>query len=146
MAISIDQLKLVEIKIGEIKSAEKVEKADKLLKLSVDFGDKVLPESVVSAPVASSVTSEVIESVITPVSEVKTVERDIRQIISGIALHFPDPSALIGVKCAFVTNLEPRTIRGLESNGMILATGGSDGEAFTLLCAHPDTKPGSLIR
>ena len=46
-------------------------------------------------------------------------QRDIRQIISGIAMHFPDPQTLVGRKCMFVTNLEPRTIKGLESNGML---------------------------
>lgn len=44
-----------------------------------------------------------------------------RQIISGIALHFPDASVLVGKKCMFITNLEPRVIRGFESNGMLLA-------------------------
>ncbi|MEI6397097.1 MAG: hypothetical protein WCO48_03460 [Candidatus Taylorbacteria bacterium] len=44
-----------------------------------------------------------------------------RQIISGIALYFSDPAVLVGKTCMFVTNLEPRVIRGLESQGMILA-------------------------
>ena len=44
-----------------------------------------------------------------------------RQIISGIALYFPDSAVLVGKTCMFVTNLEPRIIRGLESQGMILA-------------------------
>lgn len=55
-----------------------------------------------------------------------------RQIISGIALYFPDATALVGKKCPFVANLEPRIIRGLESNGMILAASTPDG-AFSLL-------------
>lgn len=45
-----------------------------------------------------------------------------RQVISGIAEYFPDPGALVGKRCPFVTNLEPRVIRGLESQAMILAT------------------------
>lgn len=44
-----------------------------------------------------------------------------RQIISGIARYFPDESKLVGKKCMFVANLEPRMINGLESQGMILA-------------------------
>lgn len=49
-----------------------------------------------------------------------------RQIISGISKYFPEPQVLINKKCAFVTNLEPRSLMGLESNGMILAVGGGD--------------------
>lgn len=55
-------------------------------------------------------------------------EESPRQIISGIALHFPDPLALVGKKCMFVANLEPRTIKGLESNGMIVAASTEDGK------------------
>jgi methionyl-tRNA synthetase len=132
--ITIDHLKQVEIKIGEIISAHKVEGADKLLKLEVNFGDKksVITPVSVEGGVATSLSQH-------------EFEKDVRQIISGIALFFPDPAVLIGVKCAFVTNLEPRTIRGLESNGMILATGGGT-EPFTLLRADKDTVPGSLVR
>ncbi len=56
-----------------------------------------------------------------------------RQILSGIRTFFADPQELVGKQCPFLTNLAPRTIRGLESNGMILAAG--DGETFSLL--HP---------
>ena len=55
-----------------------------------------------------------------------------RQIISGISLYFPDCSVLVGKKCMFVANLEPRMIRGLESQGMILAVSSEDGK-FSLL-------------
>jgi len=55
-----------------------------------------------------------------------------RQIISGISLYFPDCSVLIGKKCMFVANLEPRIICGLESQGMILAVSSDDGK-FSLL-------------
>ena len=44
-----------------------------------------------------------------------------RQIVSGIAGFFPDPAALAGKRCMFVTNLEPRTIRGYASDGMLFA-------------------------
>lgn len=53
-----------------------------------------------------------------------------RQIISGIALYVPGPESLIGRQLAFVTNLEPRTIRGLESKGMLFAVGSEDSFAF----------------
>lgn len=48
-------------------------------------------------------------------------EEEPRQVISGIAEYFEDPQELVGKKCSFVTNLEPLTIRGLESQAMILA-------------------------
>lgn len=48
-------------------------------------------------------------------------EGEPRQIVSGIAPYFPDLNTLIGKKVAFVTNLEPRPLMGLLSNGMILA-------------------------
>ena len=107
--IPYETFKKVEMKVGQIISAEKIPDTDKLLKLSVDFAEE------------------------TP-----------RQIVSGIALYFPDISTLIGKKCMFVTNLEPRTIKGFESNGMILAVG--DGETFSLV--EPDQKvlPGSSAR
>jgi len=44
-----------------------------------------------------------------------------RQILSGIAAYFPEYQGLVGKKVAFVTNLEPRMLMNLESNGMILA-------------------------
>ena len=69
---------------------------------------------------------------------VSFAEESPRQIVSGIALYFPDPSTLVGKKCMFVTNLEPRTIRGFESNGMLFALSTEDlpaqaGGKFSLL-------------
>jgi methionine--tRNA ligase beta chain len=55
-----------------------------------------------------------------------------RQVISGIALFFEDPQTLVGIKCPFVTNLEPRTIRGLVSEAMIVAAHTPEG-AFSIL-------------
>jgi methionyl-tRNA synthetase len=55
-----------------------------------------------------------------------------RQIISGIAAYVGEqgPAGLVGRQLAFVTNLEPRTIRGLESNGMLFAVGSAETFAF----------------
>lgn len=64
-----------------------------------------------------------------------------RQIVSGIASYAPDPTALVGRQLAFVTNLEPRTIRGLESNGMLFAVG-SD-ESFAFLVPDREIPPGT---
>ena len=85
--ITFNDFQKIEIKVGTILSAEKVEGSEKLLKLSVDFGEP--------AP---------------------------RQVVSGIAKTFREPQKLIGKQFAFVTNLEPRMIMGLESQAMILAT------------------------
>jgi methionine--tRNA ligase beta chain len=67
-----------------------------------------------------------------------------RQIVSGIASYFPDPQILLGKKCAFVTNLEPRMIRGFESQGMIMAVG--EGESFSLLETSLQATPGSVVK
>lgn len=82
--ISIDDFLKVEMRVGQIKTAEKVEKADKLLKLTVDIGTEV------------------------------------RTIVAGIAKAYA-PETLIGRKVAIVANLAPRKLRGIESQGMIIA-------------------------
>lgn len=53
-----------------------------------------------------------------------------RQIVSGIAGYVESPEWLVGRQLAFVTNLEPRTIKGIESNGMLFAVGEGDSFAF----------------
>jgi methionyl-tRNA synthetase len=64
-----------------------------------------------------------------------------RQIVSGIAAYVSEPESLVGRQLAFVTNLEPRTIRGLESNGMLFAVG-SD-ETFAFLSPDRQVPPGT---
>ena len=68
-----------------------------------------------------------------------------RQIISGISKYFEDIQVLIGKKCVFVTNLEPRIIKGNESNGMILAVSTEDGK-FSLLCPNGDIPAGTKAK
>ena len=68
-----------------------------------------------------------------------------RQIVSGISLFFPDCSSLVGKKCMFVANLEPRTIRGLESQGMILAVSTEDGK-FSLLEPNDEIPVGAKAK
>jgi methionine--tRNA ligase beta chain len=111
--INYDEFKKVEIRAGKILSAEKVPDTDKLLKLSVDFAEKDEQGN----PKA-------------------------RQIVSGIAGYFPDPAVLVGRTCMFVTNLEPRTIRGLESNGMLFAVSTEAG-GFSLLEPNDSIPPGT---
>ena len=106
--IKIEDFKKIDLVVGKILSAEKIPDTDRLLRLSVDLGPFV----------AKALKGE--------------GNNDIRQIISGIASYFPDCSLLVGKKCMFVANLEPRIIRGIESQGMILAVATEDGK-FSLL-------------
>ncbi|MDO8430673.1 MAG: Holliday junction resolvase RuvX [Candidatus Taylorbacteria bacterium] len=68
-----------------------------------------------------------------------------RQIVSGISAYFPDPSTLVGKTCMFVTNLEPRTIKGLESNGMLFALSDTEGH-FSLLEPNSTISPGTKAK
>lgn len=72
-------------------------------------------------------------------------EENPRQIVSGISIYFPDCSVLVGKKCMFVANLEPRVIRGLESQGMILAVSTEDGN-FSLLTPNEDIPAGTRAK
>lgn len=67
-----------------------------------------------------------------------------RQIISGIKDKIADPQSLVGLKTTFVVNLEPRVIKGLESNGMLFAVG--EEEAFSFLVPAKDVPPGTGTR
>jgi len=82
--IAIEDFAKVEMRVGQILTAERIVGADKLLKLTVDIGTEK------------------------------------RQICAGIAQYY-EPEALVGRKVAVVTNLAPRKLRGVESNGMIIA-------------------------
>jgi methionyl-tRNA synthetase len=82
--IGIEDFAKVEMRVGQIKTAERIVGADKLLKLTVDIGVEV------------------------------------RQICAGIAQYY-EPESLIGRKVVVVVNLAPRKLRGVESNGMIVA-------------------------
>jgi methionyl-tRNA synthetase len=98
--ISIEDFAKVEMRVGQIKTAERIVGADKLLKLTVDIGT------------------------------------EIRQICAGIAQYY-EPEKLIGRKVAVVVNLAPRKLRGVESNGMIVAASvGPDGRP--VLAGFPD--------
>jgi methionyl-tRNA synthetase len=83
--ISIDDFAKVDMRVGQVLSAEPVKGADKLLHMKVDIGE---PQP--------------------------------RTIVAGIAEAYP-PAQLIGRKVVIVANLQPRKLRGIESNGMIVA-------------------------
>ena len=76
--------------------------------------------------------------------EVDLGEEEPRQIISGIALYFDDIQELVNRKCTFVTNLEPRTIRGYESNGMIFAVS-DENDNFSLLEPNDSIATGAQV-
>ena len=122
--ISYDDFAKVEIKAGKILSAEKIPDTDKLLKLMVDFAETV----------------EVVDELGN-----KTVTPKPRQIVSGISMYYPDPNVLVGKTCMFVTNLEPRMLRGYESNGMLFALSTTDGN-FSLLEPNPTIPIGTKAK
>jgi methionyl-tRNA synthetase len=68
-----------------------------------------------------------------------------RQILSAIREWYPEPQQLIGKMMLFVVNLAPRAIRGLESNGMLMAVDGLDGTPVFLV-PEREVKPGSTVR
>ena len=67
-----------------------------------------------------------------------------RQILAGIAEFVPDLAPLVGKEMPFIVNLEPRKMRGFESQGMMLAAD-TDGRPILL---HPaeDLPPGSMVK
>ncbi|HAT68796.1 MAG: hypothetical protein A2481_03665 [Candidatus Yonathbacteria bacterium RIFOXYC2_FULL_47_9] len=134
--ITFDEFKKAEIKIGTILSAEKVPEADKLIKLMIDLGPKQMP--VVAVVVPEGETEPVAQEVIPAPTQ------DIRQILSGIAEHYPDPSVLVGKQVPVLANLPTRTIRGYESQGMVLY---AVGEGF-LTTVGPDREipPGTPVQ
>jgi methionine--tRNA ligase beta chain len=69
-------------------------------------------------------------------------EENPRQIVSGISKYFPNEQTLVGKKCMFVTNLAPRSLMGLESNGMLFALGGGE-VPFSLIVPEGEVPEGT---
>lgn len=107
--ISIDEFKKLDARIGVVLAAEAVLGSEKLIKLSLDFGEEVP-----------------------------------RQILSGIKQWYT-PESLVGKRMLFVVNLAPRTMMGLESQGMLMAVDGVDG-APVLLVPEGEVLPGAHVR
>ncbi|OGQ46936.1 MAG: hypothetical protein A3H42_03255 [Deltaproteobacteria bacterium RIFCSPLOWO2_02_FULL_46_8] len=105
--LDISEFAKVDLRVAQVIHAEKVEGADKLLKLQIDLGTEK------------------------------------RQIVAGIALHY-SPEDLIGKKVVVVTNLKPAKIRGVESNGMLLAA--SDANTVSILTPFKDVAVGSRVK
>jgi len=68
-------------------------------------------------------------------------EAEPRQIVSGIAAYVSEPQTLVGRQLSFVTNLAPRKLRGLESNGMLFAAG--EGSTFAFMVPDRPVPPGT---
>ena len=139
--ISYDDFAKVEIKAGKILSAEKIPDTDKLLKLMVDFGETEEVKSIEEVSTPEGIVKK---------ENIKLVPKP-RQIVSGISLYFPDPAVLAGKTCMFVTNLEPRTLRGIESNGMLFAlstpaTPENPAGNFSLLEPNPSIPVGTKAK
>jgi len=66
-----------------------------------------------------------------------------RQIVAGIRKHY-DPAALVGRQVVVVANLQPATLRGVESQGMLLAA--SSGDALTLVRPDAEIAAGAVVR
>jgi methionyl-tRNA synthetase len=107
--ITIEDFAKVEMRVGEVVSAERIPKADKLLKLQVDIGTEV------------------------------------RQVLAGIAQYY-EPEKLVGMKVVVVTNLQPRKMRGLESNGMIVAASVGEEGKPVLATFTEEVPKGSKLR
>jgi len=107
--ISIDDFAKVELRVGQVKSAEKVKGADKLLKLEVDIGSEV------------------------------------RTIVAGIAEKY-STEKVIGMKVVIVANLQPRKLRGIESNGMIVAASIGDKGQPVLASFLEDVPVGARLK
>ncbi len=106
--ITIDDFAKIELRVGVVKVAERVPKADKLLRLEIDIGTEV------------------------------------RQVLAGIAEAYA-PETLIGRKVVIVANLAPRKLRGLESNGMIVAAS-LDGGKPVLASFLEDVPVGARLK
>jgi methionyl-tRNA synthetase len=104
--ISFEEFQKMELKTAKVIEAEKIPKADKLLKLRISLGDEE------------------------------------RQLVAGIAQHYA-PEELIGKTIIIVANLQSATIRGIESQGMLLAV--EDGDQLTLLTTEKETAAGKRV-
>jgi len=104
--IAFDDFGKIELRTAKVLSAERVQGADKLLKLQIDLGDEK------------------------------------RQIVAGIA-QFYAPEDMVGKTIIVVANLQPAKIRGIESNGMLLAA--KKGNGLVLLSTDKDIEPGAEI-
>lgn len=119
--------------------------------------EDILPEPV--APEAPRISIDDLEKITVQIGTVLAAERvpetdkllkctvDLgeasgpRTIVSGVAMYVNEPTDLVGRQLAYVTNLAPRTIKGIESNGMLFAVGA--GDTFSFLIPDRPVPPGT---
>lgn len=106
--ITYDEFAKVDLRVARVLKAEKVEKADKLLRLELEVGSET------------------------------------RQIVAGVARHYA-PEALVGKNIIIVANLQPAVIRGIESNGMLLAAEDSQGR-MAILSPQGEIDAGAKVK
>ncbi len=107
-SITIEDFMKVELRVAHVLACEKLEKSDKLLKLSLSLGDQM------------------------------------RTVLSGIA-EFYKPEDVVGKRVVLVSNLAPRKMRGIESQGMILC--GEDAQGNVVIVSpEKDLPAGSKVR
>jgi len=109
--IAYEDFQKLDLRVAKVTAAERVPKADKLLKLTLDVGGD---------PATST-----------------------RTVVSGIAPAYA-PEAMVGKTVIYLANLTPRKIRGVVSQGMILAAGGD--EVLALSGLDRDVPPGTPVR
>ncbi len=114
--VSYEEFKKMDIRLGTIKEVEPVPETDKLLRFQIDFDEKD-----------------------------EEGNRKLRQIVSGIHEFYPEYEKLIGKQVLYIVNLEPRTIKGVESNGMLMAVDGIDGMPVFLV-PEREVNPGARVR
>lgn len=132
--VTYDEFKKMDMRVGTIKAVEPVPETDKLLKFQIDFGDMVPEEGN-----ENTESGEVVES------EEKKMIPKFRQIVSGIHEFYPEYEKFIGKQVLYIVNLEPRTIKGVESNGMLMAVDGKDGKPV-FLTPEVEVNAGSQVR
>lgn len=114
--VTYEEFKKMDMRIGTIKEVIPVPETDKLLCCQVDF-------------------NEVDEE----------GKPKLRQIVSGLHEFYPDYESLVGKQVLYIVNLEPRTIKGFESNGMLMAVDGIDGKPV-FLTPEVEVGIGSKVR
>lgn len=114
--VSYEEFKKMDMRVGIIMEVEPVPETNKLLRCQIDFG-------------------EIDEN----------GEKKLRQIISGIKEYYPNVNVLINKQVLYIVNLEPRTIKGYESNGMLMAVGDTEGKPIFLI-PEVEVSKGSKVR
>lgn len=140
---TFDDFKKIELRVGKILEADRVDGSDKLLKLRVDFGLSTSSGQGVSVSSGQGPVPVAEKSMAEKITEIPVEPpRIYRQILAGIGKSYA-PADIIGKSAVFIVNLEPRMIMGLESQGMILAASTAEGPAF--LAPNKAAEPGASI-